>query len=164
MNKKFRQRILLSLKDLLGCYGNLPKEIKDLIKFDQIPLDVYERVMGYYYFEKELSNNFYIDCFRQELRFVGKGINDSFLGMFGFIELIGINKFDRYNTIELYNRMLEEIRSLPDINNSNDINRDYKIFREILSRRDSPSKDLGLVLPSRFLDEYKYYNGLVNKY
>lgn len=65
--------------------------------------------------------------------------------------------------IDLYDRMLDEIRSLPDIKNSDDIIRDYNTFREIMQRKDSPSKDLGIVLYSRFQDEYKYYNRLVNK-
>ena len=32
-----------------------------------------------------------------------------------------------------------------------------------MGRKDSPIKDLGLVLTSRFQDEYKYYSRLVNK-
>ena len=49
------------------------------------------------------------------------------------------------------------------IKNSDNVVRDYNIFREIMGRKDSASKDLGLVLPLRFLDEYNYYRDLVNK-
>lgn len=85
--------------------------------------------------------------------------------MFGFIELIGIDKLkDRYNTIELYNDMVNEIRSLPDIEKSDNIIEDYNIFRETLNRKESPTRSLNLVLYSRFLDEYNYYTQLINKY
>jgi hypothetical protein len=163
IDRTFRNKILSSLKDLLGAYGKLPKEIKDLVNFNQIPVDVYQRISNYYDFEKVLSSNTYIESSRQKLKEIGKKIDDHFLGTLGFIELVGIDKFDRYNTIDLYNRMLEEIRSLPDIKNSDDVIRDYNIFREIMKRKDSPSKDLGIVLTSRFQDEYKYYSRLVNK-
>jgi hypothetical protein len=163
LDNSFKNKILLSLKNLLGAYGKLPKEIKDLIKFNQIPTDVYQKISDYYDFEKVLSNNTYPEFSVQKLKTIGKKINDHFLETLGFIELIGIDKFDRYNTIDLYNRMLDEIRSLPDIKNSDDVIRDYNIFREIMGRKDSPSKDLGIVLTSRFQDEYKYYNRLVNK-
>jgi hypothetical protein len=159
----FKKKILSSLKDLLGAYGNLPKEIKDLVKFNQIPTDVYQKISDYYDFEKKLSNNTYSEFSKKKLNTIGKKINDHFLETLGFIELIGIDKFDRYNTIDLYNRMLDEIRSLPDIKNSDDVIKDYNIFREIMGRKDSPSKDLGIVLTSRFQDEYKHYNRLVNK-
>lgn len=159
----FKNKILSSLKDLLGAYGKLPKEIKDLVNFNQIPMDVYQKISDYYDFEKVLSNNTYIEFSSQKLKTIGKKIDDHFLETLGFIELIGIDKFDRYNTIDLYNRMLDEIRSLPDIENSDDVIRDYNTFREIMGRKDSPSKDLGIVLTSRFQDEYKHYNCLVNK-
>jgi hypothetical protein len=159
----FKKKILSSLKDLLGAYGNLPKEIKDLVKFNQIPTDVYQKISDYYDFEKTLSSNTYIEFSGQKLKTIGKKINDHFLETLGFIELIGIDKFDTYNTIDLYNRMLDEIRSLPDIKSSDDVIKDYNIFREIMNRKDSPSKDLGIVLTSRFQDEYKHYNRLVNK-
>jgi len=163
VDRTFKNKILSSLKDLLGAYGNLPKEIKDLVKFNQIPTDVYQKISDYYDFEKTLSNNTYSEFSKKKLNTIGKKINDHFLETLGFIELIGIDKFDRYNTIDLFNRMLDEIRSLPDIKNSDDVIRDYNIFREIMGRKDSPTKDLGLVLTSRFQDEYKYYNRLVNK-
>ncbi len=159
----FKKKILSSLKDLLGAYGNLPKEIKDLVKFNQIPTDVYQKISDYYDFEKTLSSNTYIEFSGQKLKTIGKKIDDHFLETLGFIELIGIDKFYRYNTIDLYNRMLDEIRSLPDIKGSDDVIKDYNIFREIMNRKDSPSKDLGIVLTSRFQDEYKHYNRLVNK-
>jgi len=159
----FKKKILSSLKDLLGAYGNLPKEIKDLVKFNQIPTDVYQKISDYYDFEKTLSNDTYVEFSKKKLNTIGKKINDHFLETLGFIELIGIDKFDIYNIIDLYNRMLDEIRSLPDIKNSDDVIKDYNIFREIMNRKDSPSKDLGIVLTSRFQDEYKHYNRLVNK-
>jgi hypothetical protein len=159
----FKNKILKSLKDKLGAYGRLPKEIKDLVRFNQIPMDVYKKISDYYDFEKTLSNNTYIEFSGQKLKTIGKKIDDHFLETLGFIELIGVDKFDRYNTIDLYNRMLDEIRSLPDIKNSDDVIKDYNIFREIMNRKDSPSKDLGIVLTSRFQDEYRYYNRLINK-
>ena len=163
VDRTFKNKILSSLKDLLGAYGKLPKEIKDLVNFNQIPMDVYQKISDYYDIEKVLPKDTYIDSSRQKLVSIGKKIDDHFLGTLGFIELIGIDKFDRYNTIDLYNRMLDEIRSLPDIKNSDDVIRDYNTFREIMRRKDSPSKDLGIVLTSRFQDEYKHYNRLVNK-
>jgi len=163
VDRTFKNKILSSLKDLLGAYGNLPKEIKDLVKFNQIPTDVYQKISDYYDFEKTLSNDTYSEFSKKKLDTIGKKINYHFLATLGFIELIGIDKFDRYNTIDLFNRMLDEIRSLPDIKNSDDVIRDYNIFREIMHRKDSPTNHLGLVLTSRFQDEYKYYNLLVNK-
>ena len=163
VDRTFKNKILLSLKDKLGAYGKLPKQIKDLVNFNQIPMDVYQKISDYYDVEKVLPKDTYIDSSRQKLESIGKKIDDHFLGTLGFIELIGIDKFDRYNTIDLYNRMLDEIRSLPDIKNSDDVIRDYNTFREIMRRKDSPSKDLGIVLTSRFQDEYKHYNRLVNK-
>lgn len=162
-NKTFKNKVLSSLKDLLGAYGKLPKEIKDLINFNQIPMDVYHKISDYYDVEKVLPKDTYIVSSRQKLGSIGKKIDDHFIGILGFIELIGVDNFHRYNTIDLYNRMLDEIRSLPDIKNSDDVIRDYNAFREIMKRKDSPSKDLGIVLTSRFQDEYKYYNLLVNK-
>ena len=163
VDRKFKNTILSHLKDLLGAYGKLPKEIKDLVKFNQIPMDVYQKISDYYDFEKVLSNNTYIEFSSEKLKTIGEKINYVLLGTLGFIELIGVDKFDRYNTIDLYNRMLAEIRSLPDIKNSDDVIRDYNIFRGIMQRRDSPSKDLGIVLTIRFEDEYDYYHRLVNK-
>lgn len=159
----FKNKILSSLKDKLGGYGKLPKEIKDLMNFNQIPMDVYQKISDYYDVEKVLPKDTYIDSSRQRLKSIGNKIDNHFLGTLGFIELIGIDKFDRYNTIGLYNKMLDEIRSLPDIKNSDDVIRDYNTFREIMGKKDSPSKDLGIVLTSRFQDEYKHYNRLVNK-
>jgi len=163
VNRTFKNKVLLSLKDKLGGYGKLPKEIKELINFNQIPMDVYQKISDYYEVEKVLPKDTYIDSSRQRLKSIGYKIDDHFLGTLRFIELIGIDNFNRYNTIDLYNRMLDEIRSLPDIKNSDDVIRDYNVFREIMGRKDSPSKDLGIVLPSRFQDEYKHYNRLVNK-
>jgi hypothetical protein len=163
VNRTFKNKVLLSLKDKLGGYGKLPKEIKELINFNQIPMDVYQKISDYYEVEKVLPKDTYIDSSKQRLKSIGYKIDDHFLGTLGFIELIGIDNLNRYNTIDLYNRMLDEIRSLPDIKNSDDVTRDYNVFREIMGRKDSPSKDLGIVLPSRFQDEYKYYNRLVNK-
>lgn len=163
VDRTFKNKILSSLKDKLGAYGKLPKEIKDLVNFNQIPMDVYQKISDYYDVENVLPKDTYIDSSRQKLKSIGKKIDDHFLGTLGFIELIGIDKFDRYNTIDLYNRMLDEIRSLPNIKNSDDVIRDYNTFREIMGRKDSPSKDLGIVLTSRFQDEYKHYNRLVNK-
>lgn len=163
VDSTFKNKILSSLKNKLGAYSKLPKEIKSLINFNQIPVDVYQKISDYYEVERALPKDTYIDSSRQRLKSIGYKIDGYFLGTLGFIELIGIDNFNRYNTIDLYNRMLDEIRSLPDIKNSDDVIRDYNIFREIMGRKDSPSKDLGLVLPSRFQDEYKYYNRLVNK-
>lgn len=163
VDRTFKNKILSSLKDKLEAYGKLPKEIKDLVNFNQIPMDVYQKISDYCDVEKVLSKDTYIDSSRQKLKSIGKKIDDHFLGTLGFIELIGIDKFDRYNTIDLYNRMLDEIRSLPNIKNSDDVIRDYNTFREIMGRKDSASKDLGIVLTSRFQDEYEHYNRLVNK-
>lgn len=164
MNEKldsvFKKKILSSLKDLLNGYGRIPNEIKKNVKFNQIPIDVYLKIYDYFEVEKKLPRNTYIEPFGQNLSSIGKKINESFLGTLGFIELIGVNKFNKYNTKELYLRMLDEIRSLPDIKNSDNIIRDYNIFRERMGKKDSPTKDLSLVLPSRFLDEYYYYSGL----
>jgi len=159
----FKKKILSSLKDLLGAYGNLPKEIKDLVKFNQIPTDVYQKISDYYDFEKTLSNDTYVEFSKKKLNTMGKKINDHFLETLGFIELIGIDKFDRYNTIDLYNGMLDEIRNLPDIKNSDDVIGDYNIFRKTIGGKYSPTRNLQLVITSRFQDEYKHYNSLVNK-
>jgi hypothetical protein len=159
IDKTFKNKILSSLNDILNGYGKLPKEIKDLVNFNQIPIDIYQKINDYYDVEKVLQK----DAYSSKLKSIGKKIDELFLGTLGFIELIGIDKFDRYKTIDLYNRMLDEIRSLPDIKNSDDVIKDYNIFREIMKRKDSPSKDLGIVLTSRFQDEYKYYSRLANK-
>lgn len=145
----FKNKIIRSLNSLLGGYGRMPKKIRDLIKFDQIPIHIYQKINDYYDFEISLP------------RKTTKLINDHFLSILGFIELIGVSNFDRYNTIDLYNRMISEIESLPDIKNSTDIVSDYNTFRKIMSRKDSPSKDLGLVLISRFQDEYDYYTKMI---
>ena len=44
IDKTFKNKVLLSLKDKLNGYGRLPKEIKDLVKFNQIPIDVYQKI------------------------------------------------------------------------------------------------------------------------
>lgn len=159
----FKKKILSSLKDKLGAYGNLPKEIKDLVKFNQIPSDVYEKISDYYNVEKTLPSNTYMEFCNQKLKSIGKGIDNDLFGFLGFIELIGVDKFDRYNTIDLYKGMLDEIRNLPDIKNSDDVIRDYNIFRKTIGEKYSPSRNLALVITSRFQDEYKYYSHLVNK-
>lgn len=158
----FKNKIIRSLNSLLGGYGRMSKRIRDLIKFDQIPEHVYEKISDYYYFERSLPGDTYIEYSSKKFRNTTKAISDSLLSILGFIELIGISNFDRYNTIDLYNRMISEIESLPDIKNSTDVISDYSTFRKIMSRSDSPSKDLGLVLISRFQDEYNYYKSLVN--
>jgi hypothetical protein len=159
----FKKKILSSLKDKLGAYGKLPKEIKDLIKFNQIPMDVYQKISDYYEVEKTLPSDTYMEFCNQKLKSIGKGIDDNLFGFLGFIELIGVDKFNRYNTIDLYNEMLDEIRNLPDIKNSNDVIRDYNIFRKTIGDKYSPYRNLALVITSRFQDEYKHYNRLVNK-
>jgi hypothetical protein len=162
----FEKKILKSLNYILGGYYKLPIEIKSLIKFDQIPLDIYQKIYDYFEFEKKLSNSTYIDFNNQKLKDIGKKTEEEiFLGMFGFIELIGLENInDKYNTIDLYNRMLDEIRSLPDIKNSDDFIRDYNIFRKILAKKDSPSKDLGLVIGSRFQKDFLHFNKIINKF
>ena len=162
-NSSFRKKILSSLKDKLSAYGKLPKEIKDLINFNQIPMDVYQKISDYYEVEKTLPSDTYIDSSRQRLKSIGKGIDEDLFGFLGFIELIGVDKFDRYNTIDLYNGMLDEIRNLPDIKNSDDVIRDYNIFRKTIGDKYSPFRNLALVITSRFRDEYEYYSHLVNK-
>ena len=159
----FKKKILSSLKDKLGAYGKLPKEIKDLVKFNQIPTDVYQKINDYYDFEKTLSKDTYMEFCNRKLKSIGKGVDEDLLGFFGFIELIGVDKFDRYNTIDLYNGVLDEIRSLPDIKNSDDVIRDYNIFRKTIGGKYSPTRNLQIVITSRFQDEYNYYNRLVNK-
>jgi hypothetical protein len=159
----FKKKILSSLKDLLGAYGNLPKEIKDLVKFNQIPNDVYQKINDYYVLEKTLPSDTHMEFCNQKLKSIGKGVDEYLLGFFGFIELIGIDKFDRYNTIDLYNGMLDEIRSLPDIKNSDDVIGDYNIFRRTIGGKHSPTRNLQLVITSRFQEEYNYYSKVVNK-
>lgn len=163
VDRTFKNKILSSLKDLLGAYGKLPKEIKDLVNFNQIPMDVYQKISDYYEVEKTLPSDTYMEFCNQKLKSIGKGVDEDFLGFLGFIELVGVDKFDRYNTIDLYNGMLEEIRSLPDIKNSDDVIRDYNIFRKTIGDKYSPLRNLALVITSRFQDEYKYYSHLVNK-
>jgi hypothetical protein len=163
VDRTFKNKILSSLKDKLGAYGKLPKEIKDLVKFNQIPTDVYQKINDYYDFEKTLSKDTYMEFCNQKLKSIGKGVDEDLLGFFGFIELIGVDKFDRYNTIDLFNRMLDEIRSLPDIKNSDNVIRDYNIFRKTIGGKYSPTRNLQIVITSRFQDEYKYYSRLVNK-
>lgn len=162
-NRTFKNKILSSLKDKLGAYCKLPKEIKELINFNQIPMDVYQKINDYYEVEKTLPMNTHMEFCNQKLKSIGKGIDECFLGFLGFIELVGVDKFDRYKTIDLYNGMLEEIRSLPDIKNSDDIIRDYNIFRRTIADKHSPSRNLALVITSRFQDVYEYYSRLVNK-
>jgi hypothetical protein len=99
----------------------------------------------------------------QKLKSIGKRVDEDLLGFFGFIELVGVDKFDRYNTIDLYNGMLDEIRNLPDIKNSDDVIGDYNIFRKTIGGKYSPTRNLELVITSRFQDEYKHYSSLVNK-
>ena len=159
----FKNKILKSLKDKLGSYGKLPKEIKDLVKFNQIPNDVYQKIKDYYELEKTLSKDTYMEFCNQKLKSIGKGVDEDLLGFFGFIELIGIDKFDRYNTIDLYNGMLDEIRSLPNIKNSDDVIGDYNIFRKTIGGKYSPTRNLQLVITSRFLEDYNYYSKIVNK-
>jgi|LakMenE18May11ns_1017448.scaffolds.fasta_scaffold9684910_2 hypothetical protein len=159
----FKKKILSSLKDKLGAYGKLPKEIKGLVKFNQIPMDVYQKISDYYEVEKTLPSDTYMEFCNQKLKSIGKGIDDDLFGFLGFIELIGVDKFDRYNTIDLYNGMLDEIRNLPDIKNSDDVIRDYNIFRKTIGEKYSPLRNLTIVITSRFQDEYKYYSHLVNK-
>lgn len=163
VDRTFKNKILSSLKDKLGAYGKLPKEIKELINFNQIPMDVYQKISDYYEIEETLPMDTHMEYCNQKLKSIGKGIDECFLGFLGFIELVGVDKFDRYKTIDLYNGMLEEIRSLPDIKNSDDIIRDYNIFRKTIGGKHSPSRNLALVITSRFQDEYQYYNHLVNK-
>lgn len=163
IDKIFKNKVLLSLKDKLNGYGRLPKEIKDLVKFNQIPIDVYQKINDYYDFEKTLPSDTYMEFCNQKLKSIGKGIDEYFLGFLGFIELIGIDKLDRYNTIDLYNQMLDEIRSLPDIKNSDNSLRDYNIFRKTIQGKYSPTRNLNLVITSRFQDEFNYYSRLVNK-
>ena len=132
IDSSFKKRIIFSLKEKLCYYDKLPKEIKDLVKFNQIPIDVYQKINDYYTVEKVLPSDSYIVFCKQKLKYIGKKIDNHFLATLGFIELIVIDKFDKYNTIDLYNRMLDEIRSLPDIKNSTDIKKDliniYKVF------------------------------------
>lgn len=59
--------------------------------------------------------------------------------------------------------MLDEIRSLPDIKNSDNSLRDYNIFRKTIQGKYSPTRNLNLVITSRFQDEFNYYSRLVNK-
>jgi len=59
--------------------------------------------------------------------------------------------------------MIDEIRSLPDIKNSDNVIDDYNIFRNLISRKESQTKDLFLVIASRFLDDYNYYIRLIEK-
>jgi hypothetical protein len=159
----FRNKILKSLKDKLGAYGKLPKEIKDLVKFNQIPNDIYQKINDYYELEKTLPSDTYMEFCNQKLKSIGKRVDEDLLGFFGFIELVGVDKFDRYNTIDLYNGMLDEIRNLPDIKNSDDVIGDYNIFRKTIGGKYSPTRNLELVITSRFQDEYKHYSSLVNK-
>jgi hypothetical protein len=163
VDRNFKNKILSSLKDKLGAYGKLPKEIKDLINFNQIPMDVYQKISDYYEVEKTLPSDTYMEFCNQKLKSIGKGIDDNLFGFLGFIELIGVDKFNRYNTIDLYNGMLVEIRSLPDIKNSDDVIGDYNIFRKTIGGKYSTTRNLALVITSRFQDEYKYYSRLVNK-
>jgi hypothetical protein len=157
----FKNKIIRSLNSLLGGYGRMPKKIRDLIKFDQIPIHIYQKINDYYDFERSLPGDTYIEYSSKKFRNTTKAISDRFLSILGFIELIGVSNFDRYNTIDLYSRMITEIESLPDIKNSTDVIGDYNTFRKIMSRKDSPSKDLGLVLISRFRDEYNYYRKMI---
>lgn len=163
VDRTFKNKILSSLKDKLGTYGKLPKEIKNLVKFDQIPMDVYQKISDYYEVEKTLPDDTYMEFCNQKLKSIGKGIDRDLFGFLGFIELIGVDKFDRYNTIDLYNGMLDEIRGLPDIKNSDDVIRDYNIFRKTIRGKYSPLRNLALVITSRFRDEYMYYSRLINR-
>ena len=152
------------LRVYLQSYLQYLKEgiINEIVICDETG-DDYQKINDYYELEKKLPSDTHMEFSNQKLKSIGKGVDEDLLGFLGFIELIGVDKFDRYNTIDLYNRMLAEIRSLPDIKNSDDVIRDYNIFRGIMQRRDSPSKDLGIVLTIRFEDEYDYYHRLVNK-
>ena len=162
LDRRFKNKILSSLKNTLDGYNKLPKEIKKLINFNQMPMDVYQKIVDYYEFEKTLPKNTYIKSLDLKLKLTGREFDEDFLGFIGFIELIGINKFNRYNTIKLYNAMLDEIRNLPDIKKSDDVINDYNIFRKRIKDKASPTRNLRLVIISRFLEEYRYFSKLVN--
>ena len=162
ISKTYKNKILRSLNIYLGL-GNsgISKDMKKMVNFDQIPLDIYQKVESYHDFETELPKDTYIETFRQKLKYVGMGFGKDFLGIFGFIELIGTDEFSQ-GTSELYQDMLKEIRSLPNIENSDNTIRDYNIFRETISRRESPYRNLNLVLPSRHLEKYLHYQKIFN--
>jgi hypothetical protein len=163
IDRSFKNKILSSLKEKLGGYGKLPKEIKDSVKFNQIPMDVYQKINDYYEFEKTLPGNTYMEFCKRKLSSIGKGVDELLLGFLGFIELIGTDKFDKYDTNDLYNGMVDEIRNIPDIKNSDDPMRDYNIFRKTLVEKYSPTRNLQLVITSRFQYEYYRYNKLIER-
>jgi len=57
LDTSFKNKILSSLNNTLKGYNKLPKEIKDLVKFNQIPPDVYQKIKDYYEVEKMLPKN-----------------------------------------------------------------------------------------------------------
>lgn len=163
VDKALKNKILLSYKDI--HHGSkLPNEIKKLIKFNQIPNDVYDKINDYYNFEKTLPGDTYIEPFKQKLKNVGKGIDYGFLATLAFIELIGVDRLnDRYGTLKLYEDMLDEIRNLPDIKTSENKFEDYNTFRKTISEKSSPTRNLNLVIYSRFLDDHRHYERLIAK-
>jgi hypothetical protein len=162
---EIKKLVFKGLVDVLNGYNTLPKSIKSKVLFNQIPQDVYIRLFDYYSYEKELNQDSEISIgkYLHKLKHVGKGVNIRTFGILGFIELIGVDSLkDERNTIGLYEKMLSQVRSLPDIKNSEDKTSEYTLFREIMSAKDSPIKDLGLVLPIRKMTDFRYYIDLIN--
>lgn len=159
IDPKFKTLLIKSFSNMINGVKKIPK---NQIKFNQIPKDVYDKLFDYYTVEKSLPKDTYINFSKQKLRHIGNQMEDHFLGVLTFIELIGLERLnDRYGSIDLYNKMIEEIRNLPDIKNSDDVIGDYEIFRKVLSDKDSPTRNLFLVLPSRFLYDYNKYEKLL---
>lgn len=158
-NNKFRNYIYKGISDYLNVW-NIKRNIKKMVLIDKLPIELINKLYNYQLFEKEILNKYktnslpYLLIDNNKIYFSPyfKYGKYKIFGLFGIINIFGEKEVEK--RIPIYKDMLIELENIPEL--EGDFNNKCKLYYDFnikLKRKDSPTKDMFLLLTTRFMDE-----------
>ena len=158
-----KKYVLKGVAEYLNAYSGLGGNIKKLIKYDDIPFNLLKKTEQYREFEKSTLKKYtkkgYIDNvpIGNKLKNYSPVFSDYykyyFYGVFGMISIFGVDEVKK--RIPYYNNLISFLNELPEL--TGDYENGlllYDSFNNKMKDKSAPLKEVGLLLGTRFRDEY----------
>jgi hypothetical protein len=165
-NDMMKKYIIKGVADYLNAYSGIRKTIKSQIDYNNIPFQLLSKTEQYADFEKMLLKqygkngsliNIPINNIREDFSpcFYGNGKFNryKFFGVLGIISIFGVD--ETKIRIPYYEKLIKFLKELPPL--TGDYEKDillYKSFNQKMKDKAAPLKEVGLLIATRFRDEY----------